>query len=506
MEVSAPPVDGCGDADAEADPGRPRWPVTVKVELPAGRAAEEKAFWTWLAEDLRGLLGTARDRKVVGRRIQRELSSFPLALAELAVLAGLAAVGTALEQGEAGSFYGAKYGPMGRAAIGILGFDHMYTSWPFLGMAAVLAASLAACTNTRQLPAVKIARRWRFKTGPRILQLPQSAARAGGLDTRGLGRRLEGSGYQVFVEGDQLYAFKGLAGKLAPIGVHLSMLLIMAGATLSGVGGWKGSAMVPEGGQIEIREGLRPQSFLARPPEVGAYKLFVNDFAIDYYPDGKVEQFRSDLAVVDPAGALVTRKEISVNDPLRVGGVTMYQTDWEVSGVQVAVSGLGDLEGAELALPMASLEGKLDNVGGRLWGAFLPTDVADERVRGISLVARDLQSVVVYDSAGKFVGVRRPDSGKPISVEGVDLVVRDITGSTGLELKADPGVPYVYVGMGVLMVTTALSYLSFTEFWALTDGGKLYAGGRTNRAKKEFKREFSELVRWQDPRAGAILK
>ena len=79
--------------------------------------------------------------------------------------------------------------------------------------------------------------------------------------------------------------------------------------------------------------------------------------------------------------------------------------------------------------------------------------------------------------------------------------MRDITGSTGLELKADPGVPYVYVGMGVLMVTTALSYLSFTEFWALTDGGKLYAGGRTNRAKKEFKREFSELVRWQDPRA-----
>ena len=96
MEVSAPPVDGGGDADAEADPGRPRWPVTVKVELPAGRAAEEKAFWTWLAEDLRGLLGTARDRKVGGRRIQRELSSFPLALAELAVLAGLAAVGTAL--------------------------------------------------------------------------------------------------------------------------------------------------------------------------------------------------------------------------------------------------------------------------------------------------------------------------------------------------------------------------------------------------------------------------
>lgn len=34
---------------------------------------------------------------------------------------------------------------------------------------------------------------------------------------------------QVFVKDGQLYGFKGLAGKLGPIGVHASMLLCMAG-------------------------------------------------------------------------------------------------------------------------------------------------------------------------------------------------------------------------------------------------------------------------------------
>eukprot|EP00976_Prorocentrum_cordatum_P019810 401675-Prorocentrum_minimum.AAC.1 len=41
--------------------------------------------------------------------------------------------------------------------------------------------------------------------------------------------------------------------------------------------------------------------------------------------------------------------------------------------------------------------------------------------------------------AGEFAGVRRPDSGKEIEVEGVTVTIRDIVGSTGLELKSDPG-------------------------------------------------------------------
>lgn len=54
--------------------------------------------------------------------------------------------------------------------------------------------------------------------------------------------------------------------------------------------------------------------------------------------------------------------------------------------------------------------------------------------------------MVIYDAKGQFVGVRRPGSGKPIEVEGIKLVVDDIVGSTGMEIKNDPGVPWVYAG------------------------------------------------------------
>ncbi|XP_021731094.1 cytochrome c biogenesis protein CCS1, chloroplastic-like [Chenopodium quinoa] len=63
-----------------------------------------------------------------------------------------------------------------------------------------------------------------------------------------------------------------------------------------------------------------------------------------------------------------------------------------------------------------------------LFGSFLPIGNDDsQNVKGISMLARDLQSIVLYDQDGKFVGT-------------------------------DPGVPVVYAGFGALMLT-CISYL-----------------------------------------------
>lgn len=51
------------------------------------------------------------------------------------------------------------------------------------------------------------------------------------------------------------------------------------------------------------------------------------------------------------------------------------------------------------------------------------------------MLARDLQSIVLYDQDGKFVGVRRPNSNLPIVINGTKIVIEDAIGSTGLDLK-----------------------------------------------------------------------
>lgn len=54
------------------------------------------------------------------------------------------------------------------------------------------------------------------------------------------------------------------------------------------------------------------------------------------------------------------------------------------------------------------------------------------------MLARDLQSIVLYDEGGKFAGVRRPNSKLPIDIDGTRIVIEDAIGSSGLDLKVFP--------------------------------------------------------------------
>ena len=58
-------------------------------------------------------------------------------------------------------------------------------------------------------------------------------------------------------------------------------------------------------------------------------------------------------------------------------------------------------------------------VKGQAWATYVPAEQppADGgKPRGATIFARDFQTVVLYDSKGEFVGVRRPGSNTPIEV------------------------------------------------------------------------------------------
>ncbi|KAF5443981.1 hypothetical protein F2P56_036491 [Juglans regia] len=428
------------------------------------------------------------------RKVLAILSNLPLAIGEMSTVAGLMALGTVIDQGEAPGFYFQKF-PEESPVLGFftwrwiltLGFDHMYSSPIFLGTLALLGASLMACTYTTQIPLVKIARRWNFMDSAEAIRKQEYSDILPRAKVQDLGVLLMGSGYEVFLKGPSLYAFKGLAGRFAPIGVHLAMLLIMAGGTLSATGSFRGSVTVPQGLNFVVGDVLGPSGFLSTPTEAFNTEVHVNRFYMDYYDSGEVSQFHTDLSLFDLDGKEVTRKTISVNDPLRYGGFTIYQTDWSISALQI----LKDDEGP-FNLAMAPLKVNGDK---KLYGTFLPVgDSESPNVKGISMLARDLQSIVLYDQEGKFSGVRRPSSKLPIDIDGTRIIIVDAIGSSGLELKTDPGVPIVYAGFGALMLTTCISYLSHSQIWAVQDGTTVTVGGKTNRAKAEFPEEMNRLL------------
>ncbi|XP_057745987.1 cytochrome c biogenesis protein CCS1, chloroplastic [Arachis stenosperma] len=432
--------------------------------------------------------------KKLSKKVLQILSNLSLAIGEMFTIAALMALGTVIEQGEAPDFYFKNY-PEDHPVLGFftwrwvltLGFDHMFTSPVFIGMLALLGASLMACTYTTQIPLVKVSRRWAFLHSAEAIRKQEFSDTLTRASIEDVGTLLMGAGYEVFLKGPCLYAFQGLAGRLAPIGVHISLLLIMVGGTLSAAGSFKGSVTVPQGLNFVVGDVLGPTGFLSTPTEAFNTEIHVNRFYMDYFESGEVSQFHTDLSLLDMDGKEVMRKTISVNDPLRYGGITIYQTDWSISALQI----LKDNEGP-YNLAMAPLQINGDK---KLFGTFLPVgDINSPDVKGISMLARDLQSIVLYDKEGKFAGVRRPNSKLPINIDGSEIVILDAIGSSGLDLKTDPGVPTVYAGFGALMLTTCISYLSHSQIWAIQDGTSVIIGGKTNRAKMEFPEEMNRLL------------
>jgi len=424
-----------------------------------------------------------------GRRLLHWLADLRLAIVLLLAIALFSVVGTVIEQGQTLAFYQTNY-PEDPALFGFLswkvllrwGLDHVYRTWWFLSLLVLFGSSLTACTFTRQLPALKTARRWQHYSRPsQFAKLALSAE----LDTGSLNSLeplLATRRYRLFRNGSQLYARKGLMGRIGPIVVHVGILVILAGAIWGAFGGFFAQEIAASGSTFQIRN-IIDAGPLAGSQIPKNWSVRVNRFWIDYLPDGTIDQFYSDLSIVGEDGKERDRQTIHVNKPLRYRGVTLYQTNWGIAGVRVKLN-----NGPVFRLPMAELDGELP---GRFWGTWVPTK--PDLSQGVSLLARDLQgTLLVYDGAGELAGAVR--EGSSIAIDGLELQVQELIGATGLQIKADPGVPIVYAGFALLMLGVVMSYASHSQIWALEAGDRFYLGGRTNRAQVSFERELLELL------------
>ena len=426
------------------------------------------------------------------RGLVQVIADLRLAIGLLLAIALASVAGTVIEQGESLEFYQKNY-PERPALFGFLtwkviihlGLDHVYQTWWYLSLLLLFGASLLACTFLRQWPALRVAHRWHYYLRPeQILRLSCSQA-CPNHSISELASILRQKGYWVVLENNKLYARKGLVGKVGPIVVHASLILILIGGLVGSLTGFSVQELVPSGQDFRLQRVVQAGAWVRRLPQVQGR---VHRFWIDYTPSGAIDQFYTDLAVLNDKGEELIRKTIHVNEPLRWRGLTFYQTSWGIYGVRFRFN-----QSPILELPVTPFN--TEN-GRQLWGTWLPLK-PDLRV-GVSLVIPDLQGLfLVYDQGGKLLTTARV--GMPVQIGDVSLVLTEIIGSTGLQIKADPGVPIVYAGFAGLMLGVMLSYVSHSQIWALQINNQLYVGGKTNRAQVSFAREFADIVQRLSP-------
>jgi len=284
--------------------------------------------------------------------------------------------------------------------------------------------------------------------------------------------------YSVFQQKNIIYAYKGLIGRLAPIVVHLSMILILIGTIVGALNGFKAQEIIPKTETFHVQNILSNGQFISIPK----VSTRINDFWITYTKQTTINQFYSDISILNSKGTEIDHKTIFVNSPGRYKGINYYQTDWNLIALR-----LQDNNSEIYQYPLLNL----GNIQNKIWITWVPNN--NILTQGNIILIDNLQGYSsVYSEMGQFLG--NFELNEEFN-ENLKITLTDILSSTGLQIKTDPGIPLIYTGFFFLMISTLISYISYSQIWIIKEHEKMFIGGNTTRATFDFEIEFFKLIK-----------
>ena len=210
--------------------------------------------------------------------------------------------------------------------------------------------------------------------------------------------------------------------------------------------------------------------------------LHTSESVIGFRKLSTVSQFYSDISILDNQGNETNRKTISVNYPLISNSVYYYQTDWNLIGLRFQ-----NLKNEIIEYPLINVF----NNQNKVWLTWISNNFSLND--GIITIIDNLEGYSsVYNKNGEFLG--NIELNERIDLE-VPLNLVEIISSTGLQIKTDPGIPIIYSGFFFLMLSTLISYSTYSQIWIVQKNQQIFIGGTTNRAIFEFELEFFKLLK-----------
>ena len=354
------------------------------------------------------------------KRFRRWLSSMTGAVWILVALTVMSLLGVMIGQNLPPDAYADRYGQTLGSFVYRSGLSDIFTSWYFLLFAAVLAASLVACSFGR---------------------LRKLAAARGG----------------------------GRASRVGSLLLHLSMVVILAGGVVTAAFGFRYPAPVylSAGDEMEVTE--------------GGFTIRVDAASTVFTDEGVIADYFSDVVVIEDGEEILSHR-IEVNSPLVHNGVGLYQHEMLPSATSVleVMFGIivltedGELPLTTIAVPFNEdfeLPGTDITLKVLEFLADFTYDIESRTASLVSLSHRNPAVLVRISEAGGVLADRwifadvqthRNDAGLPCRLFLFDYLPDYDEGLTRFELSRQPGTPLLFIGFAAMSLGLCLTFWTRT--------------------------------------------
>jgi len=439
------------------------------------------------------------------------------------------------------TFYKNKYGQIGEIYYK-LGLSHTYESWWFVLLLVMIGSSLVICSLDRVLPLYKalskqrIPKHLQFLTRQKVVYQGPVQGEEDDWVERAT-KPLKQKGYRVHKEKNALLAEKQRLSRWGPYIIHIGLIVFLLAVLFRGLPGlhldqhyW-----FPEGEKTKI-------------PGTNLY-LENEKFRVEYYSEDEMsEGFRKTGKVVpklfetkavlyectancdDPSKEIqlkeVKRHAIQVNDPLTYKGLRVYQFDFDLTpklrSVQpVLVNKVTGEEYGKFKLEMKDpqQEFKLGLYTLELRNKFMDFSLNEQGqpiskskdpnapaflfvVKGPDLPEEGSQFIYFPKEIDKerfqqdainekLGGLQNKLELNVQSMNDVDI----INSSSYLNIRIDRVMPFVWLGLGIVMLGLILSfYWQHRRIWLRIDDGILTLGAHTTKNWFGLRREVSSFL------------
>lgn len=431
-----------------------------------------------------------------------QLAIVLLSLLALATLAGVLIPQEGLvETAQIKSQFGQNY-----RMLKAMGFFQVYSSSWFITIEVLFFCSLLFGSFKWLRPAYYAATRRDFCGPEHILVSPNRFEVSSALTQHQIlktaAHTLKKQHYQVFWDKTQtrLYACKGNLSRLGPVVAHVGILSLLLASMFAAFTGFKAQELAKPG-ETFVLDAVDNMILNTPKPywqgQIPDWKVRVNDFRIHYYENqpATAQQYYADLSILNPDGTERKRQTISVNHPMQIGDVTIYQASFDPTGrFHMTLNGKPRL-----------IEAKTQFMDRRV--GMIPLDKNNSLVLFPFMVNQDpgvKQNYVVafLKTPHGFLGAGKNKMPTNLRLaEGMSGQIGNVTlgfdkpeVATGLQIKKAPEVPWMYLSFLVIITGTIMCIFSQRRIWLTTDDkNTLLVHFKTNKARLSFLKELKTL-------------